>query len=175
MSAGSATHALAAISSDLAVAISFRLSSELMKADRGSDVASEEVVSVLLGFAVLLVCASAMVSSIKERQGSAVSKEDADGPQRRGVEERGEGGDAAARAGVSEGASRGVSPSRSMLDFLSFMLSIVLRITFSTLVQVLAAAASEDTASSRLARILTLASLSIYFVWIGSASQIRLT
>jgi uncharacterized protein YqhQ len=163
MSAGSATHALSAISSDLAVAISFRLASELMTSEKGSDVAPEEVVSVLLGFAILLVCASAMVASVKERKSSTDSgdrenDERADGSQR----------------GKTD-VSTGDSPSTSILDFVSFILSIVLRITFSTLVQVLASAASEDTATSRLARILTLASLSIYFVWIGSASQIRLT
>ena len=159
MSGGTTLGALSEISADIAVAVSFRLANELMSSE-GGDSSTDELVAVLLGTAVILVATGAV---LKMRVDAYKSR------SRKPAQETG-----GAKGSGDSATPSLLVPEARLLDFIAVIFQILTRITMSTLVQVLAASASQDQVSSRPARILTLTSLALFFVWTGSAAALGL-
>ena len=62
---------------------------------------------------------------------------------------------------------------RGVLEFVFLVIDILVRISFGVAIQLLAASA-RAWQTSRVARVLSLCALSVYFVWVESSSETRL-
>ena len=165
---------LSSIGSDLSVSVSFNIASELLAAANDEQIAADELISLVLGFAIIFSAVQARLNkTLGDRRKSVV--EQARSKARTRVSElkklHGDalGGlfsegfvHAAEHAAVSELATK-----RSGLDFLALVVNILQRILVAISVQLLAASVRSQQ-ESRLVRTVSLIGLAIFFVFVES-------
>ena len=165
---------LSSIGSDLSVSVSFNIAHELLDAAEDEQLAADELISLVLGFAIICTAVQSRLNkALADRRKSAI--ESARRKAKDGVEAikklHGEAvGDiitegfvhAAEHAAVSELATK-----RSGLDFLALVVNILQRILVAISVQLLAASVRAQQ-ESRLVRTVSLIGLAIFFVFVES-------
>ena len=168
---------LSSIGSDLSVSVSFNIARELLDAAEDEQLAADELISLVMGFAIILTAvksrlnkalddrrasaieaarkrAHADVASVRERLGSEIGKLFDEGFMQ-----------AAEQAAVNELATK-----RSGLDFLALVVNILQRILVAISVQLLAASVRAQQ-QSRLVRTVSLIGLAIFFVFVESLTN----
>ncbi len=165
---------LSSIGSDLSVSVSFNIAHELLDAADDEQLAADELISLVLGFAIICTAVQSRLNkALEDRRKSAITS--ARRKAQEGVEAikklHGDAvGDiitegfvhAAEHAAVSELASK-----RSGLDFLALVVNILQRILVAISVQLLAASVRAQQ-ESRLVRTVSLIGLAIFFVFVES-------
>ena len=165
---------LSSIGSDLSVSVSFNIAHELLDAADDEQLAADELISLVLGFAIICTAVQSRLNkALEDRRKSAITS--ARRKAQEGVEAiRKLHGDAvgdiitegfvhaAEHAAVSELASK-----RSGLDFLALVVNILQRILVAISVQLLAASVRAQQ-ESRLVRTVSLIGLAIFFVFVES-------
>ena len=165
---------LSSIGSDLSVSVSFNIAHELLDAAEDEQLAADELISLVLGFAIICTAVQSRLNkALEDRRTSAIAL--ARKKAQEGVEaiKRLHGdavGDiitegfvhAAEHAAVSELASK-----RSGLDFVALVVNILQRILVAISVQLLAASVRAQQ-ESRLVRTVSLIGLAIFFVFVES-------
>jgi hypothetical protein len=156
---GTAASALSSIGSDLSISVSFQVALELVAGAEEASLKDDELVGVVLAVAILLAALKStlvFMRSERHRKLEAQVRKQAEsdwnpnkGPKREYVERF-----TAENRRASE---------RSLLDFAILFVSIASRIALSTTVQLLASAA-RGRQTTRAARVITLVSLSLFFV-----------
>jgi hypothetical protein len=171
---------LSSIGSDLSVSVSFNIAHELLDAAEDEQLAADELISLVLGFAIICTAVQSRLNkALADRRKSAI--ESARRKAKDGVEAikklHGEAvGDiitegfvhAAEHAAVSELATK-----RSGLDFLALVVNILQRILVAISVQLLAASVRAQQ-ESRLVRTVSLIGLAIFFVFVESLTTRQL-
>jgi len=168
---------LSSIGSDLSVSVSFNIARELLDAAEDEQLAADELISLVMGFAIILTAvksrlnkalddrrasaieaarkrAHADVASVRERLGPEIGKLFDEGFMQ-----------AAEQAAVNELATK-----RSGLDFLALVVNILQRILVAISVQLLAASVRAQQ-QSRLVRTVSLIGLAIFFVFVESLTN----
>ena len=165
---------LSSIGSDLSVSVSFNIASELLAAANDEQIAADELISLVLGFAIIFSAVQARLNkTLSDRRRSVVEKARLQARSRVAELKKlhGEtlGGvfsdsfvHAAEHAAVSELATK-----RSGLDFLALVVNILQRILVAISVQLLAASVRSQQ-ESRLVRTVSLVGLAIFFVFVES-------
>ena len=165
---------LSSIGSDLSVSVSFNIASELLAAANDEQIAADELISLVLGFAIIFSAVQARLNkTLSDRRRSVVEKARLQARSRVAELKKlhGEtlGGvfsdsfvHAAEHAAVSELATK-----RSGLDFLALVVNILQRILVAISVQLLAASVRSQQ-ESRLVRTVSLIGLAIFFVFVES-------
>ena len=165
---------LSSIGSDLSVSVSFNIAHELLDAAEDEQLAADELISLVLGFAIICTAVQSRLNkALADRRKSAI--ESARRKAKDGVDAikklHGKAvGDvitegfvhAAEHAAVSELATK-----RSGLDFLALVVNILQRILVAISVQLLAASVRSQQ-ESRLVRTVSLIGLAIFFVFVES-------
>jgi len=164
---------LSSIGSDLSVSVSFNIANELLEAAHDEQLSEDELISLVLGFAIIFSAIQsrlnkalaerreAVAKSARERAREAVAKLVQVRPELSGllddsfVRE-------AERTAVAELASK-----RSSLDFLALLVSINQRILVAISIQLLAASVKAQQ-PSRLVRTVSLVGLAMFFVFLES-------
>jgi hypothetical protein len=171
---------LSSIGSDLSVSVSFNIAHELLDAAEDEQLAADELISLVLGFAIICTAVQSRLNkALADRRKSAI--ESARRKAKDGVEAikklHGDAvGDiitegfvhAAEHAAVSELATK-----RSGLDFLALVVNIMQRILVAISVQLLAASVRAQQ-ESRLVRTVSLIGLAIFFVFVESLTTRQL-
>ncbi len=165
---------LSSIGSDLSVSVSFNIASELLDAAKDEQIAPDELISLVLGFAIIFSAVQARLNkALDDRRKSVLEKARSKARARvselkklhgevlgalftEGFEH------AAEHAAVSELATK-----RSGLDFLALVVNILQRILVAISVQLLAASVRSQQ-ESRLVRTVSLIGLAIFFVFVES-------
>ena len=165
---------LSSIGSDLSVSVSFNIASELLAAANDEQIAADELISLVLGFAIIFSAVQARLNkTLSDRRRSVVEKARLQARSRVAELKKlhGEtlGGvfsdsfvHAAEHAAVNELATK-----RSGLDFLALVVNILQRILVAISVQLLAASVRSQQ-ESRLVRTVSLVGLAIFFVFVES-------
>lgn len=165
---------LSSIGSDLSVSVSFNIANELLEAARDEQIAADELISLVLGFAIIFSAVQSRLNkALADRRASAIAS-----ARRRAQEEVAaiklklgpEVGSlfnegfmqAAEQAAVNELATK-----RSGLDFLALVVDILQRILVAISVQLLAASVRAQQ-ESRLVRTVSLIGLAVFFVFVES-------
>ena len=165
---------LSSIGSDLSVSVSFNIASELLDAANDEQIGPDELISLVLGFAIIFTAVQSRLNkTLEDRRKSVIEK--ARSAARARVSElkklHGETlGDlftegfvhAAEHVAVNELARK-----RSGLDFLALVVNILQRIFVAISVQLLAASVRSQQ-QSRLVRTVSLIGLAIFFVFVES-------
>lgn len=149
---GGAGDALGAIGADLSVSVSFLISKEMLSAAAETQLASEELIAIVLGVAIALSAVKSLVVEEQLRRKRSAEAKSKDGPER-------------PRAAVQQG--------HSFLDFSALFVSIAQRISISVSVQLLAVSVSTQQ-PSRFVRIIVLLSVATFFVFVESQASRRL-
>jgi len=166
---GTAASALSSIGSDLSVSVSFQVALELVAGAEESALKDDELVGAVLAIAILLAAAKSTLLFIRsERKKALEARILARAKTTWASGAKTEDEDVYVARCVSEERNR-FSSERTMLDFSILFISISSRIALSTTVQLLASAA-RGRQTTRAARVITLVSLSIFFVWIESSA-----
>ena len=191
--AGTAAGALSSIGSDLSISISFQVASELIEGGKEGQLRDDELVGIVLALAIVLTALRSMLSFVrKARLESAVAAArrfgEATWPtalacMQSSAKSRGEpmfvaeGELEKAKqqfvADKAKAAEEKFESERTILDFSLLFVNIATRISLSVTVQLLAAAA-RSRQSVRAARVLTLISLSVFFVYLEAGGDKRL-
>lgn len=181
---------LSSIGSDLSVSVSFNIASELLDAAKDEQIAPDELISLVLGFAIIFSAVQARLNkTLGDRRKSVIEKARSKarvrvaelkelrvaelkalhGPALGPALDPALGGlfddgfvHAAEHAAVSELATK-----RSGLDFLALVVNILQRILVAVTVQLLAASVRSQQ-ESRLVRTVSLIGLAIFFVFVES-------
>jgi len=165
---------LSSIGSDLSVSVSFNIAHELLDAAEDEQLAADELISLVLGFAIIFSAVQSRLNkALADRRASAIAS-----ARRRAQEEVAavktklgpeigmlfdEGFmQAAEQAAVNELATK-----RSGLDFLALVVDILQRILVAISVQLLAASVRAQQ-ESRLVRTVSLIGLAVFFVFVES-------
>ena len=168
---------LSSIGSDLSVSVSFSIASELLEAANDEQLADDELISLVLGFAIIFSAVQSRLNkALDDRRRSAMQ-----GARLRAQEEVSKmkkrlGGEvesilnsgflhAAEQAAVQELATK-----RSGLDFLALVVNILQRILVAITVQLLAASVRAQQ-QNRLVRTVSLIGLAIFFVFVESLTN----
>jgi len=165
---------LSSIGSDLSVSVSFNIARELLDAAEDEQLAADELISLVMGFAIICTAVQSRLNkALRDRRASATAL--ARKKAQEGVDAiRKLHGDAvgdivtegfvhaAEHAAVTELASK-----RSGLDFLALVVNILQRILVAITVQLLAASVRAQQ-ESRLVRTVSLIGLAIFFVFVES-------
>mgnify|MGYP004110755835 CR=1 FL=1 len=168
---------LSSIGSDLSVSVSFNIAHELLDAAHDEQLAADELISLVLGFAIIFSAVQSRLNKVLEdRRRSAIAA-----ARKRAQEEVAsvklklgpeigllfnEGFmQAAEQAAVNELATK-----RSGLDFLALVVNILQRILVAISVQLLAASVRAQQ-QSRLVRTVSLIGLAIFFVFVESLTN----
>lgn len=168
---------LSSIGSDLSVSVSFNIASELLDAANDEQIGPDELISLVLGFAIIFTAVQSRLNkTLEDRRKSVIEK--ARSAARARVSElkklHGEAlGDlftegfvhAAEHVAVNELARK-----RSGLDFLALVVNILQRIFVAISVQLLAASVRSQQ-QSRLVRTVSLIGLAIFFVFVESLTN----
>jgi hypothetical protein len=165
---------LSSIGSDLSVSVSFNIAHELLDAAEDEQLAADELISLVLGFAIICTAVQSRLNkALEDRRTSAI--EAARQKAKDGVEAiRKLHGDAVGDI-ITEGfvhaaehaAVRELASKRSGLDFLALVVNILQRILVAISVQLLAASVRAQQ-ESRLVRTVSLIGLAIFFVFVES-------
>ena len=165
---------LSSIGSDLSVSVSFNIAHELLDAAHDEQLAADELISLVLGFAIILTAVQSRLSkALADRRASAIAsarrrahEEVAAVKQKLGPEIGTLFDDgfmkAAEQAAVNELATK-----RSGLDFVALVVDILQRILVAISVQLLAASVRAQQ-ESRLVRTVSLIGLAVFFVFVES-------
>ena len=165
---------LSSIGSDLSVSVSFNIASELLDAAKDEQIAPDELISLVLGFAIIFSAVQARLKKALEDRRKSVLARARSGARTRVAELKATHGEqlgalftegfvhAAEHAAVSELATK-----RSGLDFLALVVDILQRILVAISVQLLAASVRSQQ-ESRLVRTVSLIGLAIFFVFVES-------
>ena len=165
---GTAATALSSIGSDLSVSISFQVASELVAGASESQLKDDELVAVVLAIAILLSAARSTLGFVRTERSRKFAAEVRERAVREWTPSTGMPRDEFVAACEAKEKARFASE-RTLLDFAVLFTSISSRIALSTTVQLLASAA-RGRQTSRSARVLTLISLSVFFVWLESSA-----
>lgn len=153
--------ALSSIGSDLSVSISFQVASELIDGGKEAQLRDDELVGVVLALSIVLAAIrSTLDFARRERLASKLKEAEAD---------LADGDDKAEEA---QKVVAKFESQRTLLDFGLLFVGIATRISLSVTVQLLAASA-RSRQSARSGRVLTLVSLSVFFVWLESGTDRR--
>lgn len=168
---------LSSIGSDLSVSVSFNIANELLEAAHDEQLAADELISLVLGFAIICTAVqsrlnkalddrrkSAIASARKRAQEEVASIRERLGPDVSTLFDQGF-VHAAEHAAVNELAIK-----RSGLDFLALVVNILQRILVAISVQLLAASVRAQQ-QSRLVRTVSLIGLAIFFVFVESLTN----
>jgi len=176
---GTTFGALSSIGSDLSVSVSFNIARELLSAAHDEQISEDELIGLVLGFAIVFTALQSRISgtlskrrvavvehakkSARERFDSTSSSRSlrGDNPERDAVV-RDELAEAAGHAALAKLADR-----RSMLDFLHLLVGICQRICVAISIQLLAASVRAQQ-PSRLVRTVSLVALAAFFVFVES-------
>tara|TARA_B100000767_G_scaffold109933_1_gene105206 strand:- start:208 stop:735 length:528 start_codon:yes stop_codon:yes gene_type:complete len=171
---------MSSIGSDLSVSVSFNIARELLDAAHDEQLEEDELIALVLGFAVVLTALNARIgSALRTRQDVAVSSAQAEA---RAVvadlkSEKGDVStkfdDAVLEAFVNDSGRRAlakVASRRTALDFVALLVSIGQRIATAIAIQLLASSVRSQQ-PSRIVRTLTLTALSVFFVFVESVSH----
>lgn len=164
---------LSSIGSDLSVSVSFNIANELLEAAHDEQLSEDELISLVLGFAIIFSAIqsrlnkslgerkAAVAKSARDKARDAVAKLVVVRPELAGlldetfVRE-------AERTAVEELVNK-----RSSLDFLALLVSISQRILVAISIQLLAASVKAQQ-PSRLVRTVSLVGLAMFFVFLES-------
>lgn len=167
---GTAAGALSSIGSDLSISISFQVASELIEAGKEGQLREDELVGIVLALAIMLTAVRSMLSFIRSKnRGAAVAWAE------KYAHEKWDCSNGTKEEFVSRKRTAAVEKfdsEKTVLDFLLLFVGIATRISLSVTVQLLAAAA-RSRQSVRPARVLTLISLSVFFVYLESGGERR--
>ena len=165
---------LSSIGSDLSVSVSFNIARELLDAAEDEQLAADELISLVMGFAIVLTAVQSRLNkALDDRRKSVIDKARSTARARVAELKKLHGEalaglftegfvHAAEHAAVSELASK-----RSGLDFLALVVNILQRILVAISVQLLAASVRAQQ-QSRLVRTVSLIGLAIFFVFVES-------
>jgi hypothetical protein len=168
---------LSSIGSDLSVSVSFNIAHELLDAAHDEQLAADELISLVLGFAIIFSAVQSRLNkALEDRRKSAIAaarkraQDEVASVKRKLGSEIGllfnEGFmQAAEQAAVNELATK-----RSGLDFLALVVNILQRILVAISVQLLAASVRAQQ-QSRLVRTVSLIGLAIFFVFVESLTN----
>lgn len=168
---------LSSIGSDLSVSVSFNIAHELLDAAHDEQLAADELISLVLGFAIIFSAVQSRLNkALEDRRRSAIAtarkraQDEVASVKRKLGPEIGllfnEGFmQAAEQAAVNELATK-----RSGLDFLALVVNILQRILVAISVQLLAASVRAQQ-QSRLVRTVSLIGLAIFFVFVESLTN----
>jgi hypothetical protein len=168
---------LSSIGSDLSVSVSFNIAHELLDAAHDEQLAADELISLVLGFAIIFSAVQSRLNkALEDRRKSAIAaarkraQDEVASVKRKLGPEIGllfnEGFmQAAEQAAVNELATK-----RSGLDFLALVVNILQRILVAISVQLLAASVRAQQ-QSRLVRTVSLIGLAIFFVFVESLTN----
>lgn len=165
---------LSSIGSDLSVSVSFTIASELLDAAKDEQIAADELISLVLGFAIIFsALKSRLNKTLAGRRKSVIGKARSVA-RLRVAELKKLHGDAlgtlftdafvhaAEHAAVNE-----LDTKRSGLDFVALVVDILQRIFVAISIQLLAASVRSQQ-ESRLVRTVSLIGLAIFFVFVES-------
>ena len=164
---------LSSIGSDLSVSVSFNIANELLEAAHDEQLSEDELISLVLGFAIIFSAIqsrlnkalgdrrAAVARSAREKARDAVAKLVTVKPELSGLLDESFMREAE-RTAVEELANK-----RSSLDFLALLVSICQRILVAISVQLLAASVKAQQ-PSRLVRTVSLVALAMFFVFLES-------
>ena len=162
---------LSSIGSDLSVSVSFNIANELLEAAHDEQLSEDELISLVLGFAIIFSAIqsrlnkalgerkAAVARSARTKARDAVAKLVEVRPELSGLLDESFVREAE-RTAVEELANK-----RSSLDFLALLVSICQRILVAISVQLLAASVKAQQ-PSRLVRTVSLVGLSLFFVFL---------
>jgi hypothetical protein len=162
---------LSSIGSDLSVSVSFNIANELLEAAHDEQLSEDELISLVLGFAIIFSAIqsrlnkalgerkAAVARSARTKARDAVAKLVEIKPELSGLLDESFVREAE-RTAVEELANK-----RSSLDFLALLVSICQRILVAISVQLLAASVKAQQ-PSRLVRTVSLVGLSLFFVFL---------
>ena len=179
---GTAAGALSSIGSDLSISISFQVASELIEGGKEGQLRDDELVGIVLSLAIVLTAVRSMLSFVrKARLESAIAsaRQFGDTEWNKPSTNRGDVSfdvdDELKKqflADKEKAAVEKFESERTVLDFSLLFVNIATRISLSVTVQLLAAAA-RSRQSVRAARVLTLISLSVFFVYLEAGGDKR--
>ena len=164
---------LSSIGSDLSVSVSFNIANELLEAAHDEQLSEDELISLVLGFAIIFSAIqsrlnkalgdrrAAVAKSAREKARDAVAKLVSVRPELSGLLDESFVREAE-RTAVEELANK-----RSSLDFLALLVSISQRILVAISIQLLAASVKAQQ-PSRLVRTVSLVGLAMFFVFLES-------
>ena len=164
---------LSSIGSDLSVSVSFNIANELLEAAHDEQLSEDELISLVLGFAIIFSAIqsrlnkalgdrrAAVARSAREKARDAVAKLVTVKPELSGLLDESFMREAE-RTAVEELANK-----RSSLDFLALLVSISQRILVAISIQLLAASVKAQQ-PSRLVRTVSLVGLAMFFVFLES-------
>jgi len=170
---------LSSIGSDLSVSVSFNIARELLDAANDEQIAADELISLVLGFAIIFSAVQSRLNKAlddRRRSAALVARRKAQkdvseifGKLGSDVKSLVNNGfiQAAEQAAVNELATK-----RSGLDFLALVVNILQRILVAISVQLLAASVRAQQ-QSRLVRTVSLIGLAIFFVFVESLTNRR--
>jgi hypothetical protein len=170
---GSTFGTLSSIGSDLSVSVSFNIAHELLDAAHDEQLSEDELISLVLGFAIIFSAIqsrlnkalgerrAAVAKSAREKAREAVTKELSSNSELSSLIDEAFVREAE-RAAVEE-----LKHKRSSLDFLALLVSINQRILVAISVQLLAASVKAQQ-PSRLVRTVSMIGLAVFFVFLES-------
>lgn len=167
---------LSSIGSDLSVSVSFNIARELLDAAQDEQLAADELISLVLGFAIIFSAVQSRLNKVLDDRRKLVIEKARSGARAEvaALKKLHGYGDvigglftdgfmhAAEHAAVSELATK-----RSGLDFLALVVNILQRILVAITVQLLAASVRTQQ-QSRLVRTVSLIGLAVFFVFVES-------
>ncbi len=172
---GTAFSTLSSIGSDLSVSVSFNIASELLAGAHDIQLGEDELIGLVLGFAIIVTALQARLSaSLRERQSRVVARARAEA--KGAVAEFGKRGpfwEKQAELHVKEAeraALEKLRDRRSALDFASLLVDICSRILIAISIQLLAASVRAQQ-QERVVRTVSLIGLAIFFVFVESLTN----
>jgi hypothetical protein len=168
---------LSSIGSDLSVSVSFNIARELLDAAKDEQVAPDELISLVLGFAIIFSAlqsrlnntlddrrALAMVAAREKAQRDVSALKDKHGAL------MGEVFTATFFSAAEQAAVKELATKRSGLDFIALVVNILQRILVAISVQLLAASVRSQQ-ESRIVRTVSLIGLAVFFVFVESLTN----
>ena len=162
---------LSSIGSDLSVSVSFNIANELLEAAHDEQLSEDELISLVLGFAIIFSAIQSRLNKALGERNAAVARSartKARDAVAKLVEVRPELSGLLDESFVREAertAVEDLANKRSSLDFLALLVSICQRILVAISVQLLAASVKAQQ-PSRLVRTVSLVGLSLFFVFL---------
>ena len=165
---------LSSIGSDLSVSVSFNIAHELLDAAKDEQLAADELISLVLGFAIILTAVQSRLSkALADQRASAIAsarrraQEEVAAVKRKLGPEIGTLFDEGFMKAAEQAAVNELATKRSGLDFVALVVDILQRILVAISVQLLAASVRAQQ-ESRLVRTVSLIGLAVFFVFVES-------
>jgi len=168
---------LSSIGSDLSVSVSFNIARELLDAAEDEQLAADELISLVMGFAIILTAVQSRLNkALDDRRASAIeaarrkAQEEVSAIKARLGPELDSLVNSAFVQAAEQAAVNELATKRSGLDFLALVVNILQRILVAISVQLLAASVRMQQ-QSRLVRTVSLIGLAIFFVFVESLTN----